>query len=462
MSEGLEQVVDAALDRLSGVNRLLVAYSGGRDSHVLLDLLARRRPGLPGVLEALHVDHGLHPASRDWARHCRRVADALGVTITVLEVDARPGRGEGPEAAARAARYRALAGCLEAGDCLMTAHHRDDQAETVLLQLLRGSGPAGLAAMPFSQRLGRGRLVRPLLDVPRATIERYARAEGLAWIDDPSNGEPALARNFLRHEILPRLESRWPAVSRTLSRSARHCADAVEIIESQAASDRDRVAVPHGGLRIDGLLALSPPRRRGLLRFWLLREGLAVPAERHIERIMGELLTARDDSQGRVDWPGGEVRVWRGRLYARRRTDSPETSTRETLLWLPAEVPDFVFPDGGRLRLRVAGPGQGLRRAIVETGEGLVIRFRRGGERCRIAGRPHHRRLKILFQEAGIPPWIRPGLPLIGSGDTLVAIPGVGICEGYAASPDETGYDVVFSREGRVFDLLPVIPRPSP
>ncbi len=446
----LDEAIDALLEDHGDARRLLVAYSGGRDSHVLLHRLAKRRPDIPGALVAIHIDHGLHPDSRDWSRHCRRVCDALGIGLTILDVDARPRRGQGPEAAAREARYQALAGCLEAGDCLLTGHHRDDQAETVLLQLLRGSGPAGLAAMPPLGPLGRGRHVRPLLSVDRETIDHYARAEGLVWIDDPGNETRDYARNYLRHEVMPRIAAYWPAVGRTLARSARHCADTLDIVAAQADADWRCCRREHGSLSIPALNGLGPARRRGLIRHWLARAGLSCPAEAHLGQIEQALDRGRCDGQACIDWPGTEVRIWRGRLHARPRRRIAGAPKNVRLDWSPERTPALDLPAGGRLLARRAGAGRGLRWEVAAR---IEIRFRQGGECLRPAGRSQHRRLKSLLQEAAIPPWHRPGLPLLYQSGELVAIPGIGVAEGFTAGPEEPGLDAVYIVDGIEYRL---------
>ena len=246
-----EHALPAALRSLGAVARFCVAYSGGLDSSVLLHALARCRDALGAPLVAVHVDHALLSEAAAWTAHCRATCAELGVPLQVVEVDAARRRAAlGVEAAARDARYAALADLLGPGDCLLTAHHRDDQAETVLLQLLRGCGPAGLAAMPGVAPLGRGRLARPLLDVSRADLRAYAVEHSIGFVQDPSNSDPELARGFLRTEVTPRLQARWPGMSRTLARAARHAADAAAIIAERAAEDLERLtASTRGGCR---------------------------------------------------------------------------------------------------------------------------------------------------------------------------------------------------------------------
>ncbi|MDG4605564.1 MAG: tRNA lysidine(34) synthetase TilS, partial [Candidatus Contendobacter sp.] len=264
----LDQYISAFLAAHPQSHRLIVGYSGGMDSHVLLHLLAMQRELWPErTLEAIYVDHGLHPASAVWGGHCARVCRELNVPFRTLRIDARPAPGESPEAAARQARYAALAAALEPDAALLTAHHRDDQAETLLLQLLRGAGPHGLAAMPEAARLGQGRLLRPLLNVDRAALLAYAHTQQLQWIEDASNADTGFDRNYLRHRILPLLRERWPAANRVLARSARLCAETAGWLDAEADADLARVMTARpDALSVPALRELSELRQRNLLR----------------------------------------------------------------------------------------------------------------------------------------------------------------------------------------------------
>ncbi|MGE5155518.1 MAG: tRNA lysidine(34) synthetase TilS, partial [Bdellovibrio bacteriovorus] len=309
----------ALLAPFAGVPRLWIAFSGGLDSACLLHAASTVRQRLPGPLGAVHVDHGLHADSPRWSEHCRQVCDTLGVPLVIRRVAVDRAPGKSLEAAARAARYGALADRLGPGELLLTAHHQDDQAETLLLALLRGSGPEGLAAMPLVSDLGPGRLVRPLLGVPRAALEAYARDQGLSWVEDPSNRVLAFDRNFLRRCVLPILRERWPAASATLSRSAAHCAEALELVEAAAEDTlRGLAGSRFGTLSLPALGRLEPPRARAALRLWLKRLGLPRPDRAHLGRILTEVLPARADANPLVAWCGCEVRRYRGDLIAQK------------------------------------------------------------------------------------------------------------------------------------------------
>lgn len=431
----------AALERIPAAERYWVAYSGGLDSTVLLHALVSvgTRPG--SDLCAVHVNHGLNPAAAEWAEHCRVTCSRLQIPLTLLEVDGRAGAGGGPEAAARRARYDALAQLVQAGECLLTAHHQDDQAETVLLQLLRGCGPKGLAGMPYSARFARGWHARPLLDIGRDELRAHAVREGLTWIEDSSNRDTGLRRNYLRHQVVPILQRVWPGTAGSLARSASHCAEAAILLEQLAELDLERTAGERPEtLRIEALRRLAPERQRNLLRAWIRRQGLPVPASAHLERLQSDVITAADDASPLLHWPGVEIRRYRGLLYAMRCL--PRHDATRIIPWA-LEKP-LVLPDGSRL---IAHParGEGVQAADCQSGS-LAVRFRRGGERCRPAGADHSRPLKKLLQERGVPPWQRERLPLLYIEDEIAAVADRWVCEPYAAGPGEEGVRIEWVR----------------
>ncbi len=413
----------------SGAARVWVAFSGGLDSTCLLSAAAAVRGSLPAPLAAVHLDHGLHPDSPRWAEHCRAVCSAMDIPMVTRRLAIGPIPGESLEAIAREARYTALAARLGPGELLLTAQHQDDQAETLLLALLRGSGLEGLAAMPLMSDLGPGRLVRPLLGVPRAALEAYAREQGLTWIEDPSNASLTFDRNYLRQRVLPLLRARWPAAAATLARSAAHCAEAVELIQDWAG----QVLAGLGGSRpgtlsIPALRRLDPPLCRAVLRQWLRREGFRLPDSAHLGRILGEVLPARADGRPLVSWAGCEIRRYRGELFALR--PLPPGPADEPLSWNGA-VLELPQPLGTLAlapleRFSEVGAGDPVRP--------LQVRFGVEGQWCRPSATGHRRPLKKLFQEAGIPAWLRPHVPLVFDGDRLVAVAGVCGCARQRAS----------------------------
>ena len=422
------------LDRHPPAPRYWIAYSGGLDSRVLLHLCAHLQMQRPAPqFAAVHVHHGLQIAAGDWAEQCRITCGETGIPFHLLHVDARPKPGQSPEEAARTQRYRALRDIVGPGETLLTAQHRDDQAETLLLQLLRGAGLAGLAAMPERAEFGGGFLLRPLLGFSRRELRDYADIHALAWVEDPSNRDVSYDRNFLRHQILPLLEQRWPAACETLSRAAGHCAEAQATLSSLARDLLVPALVPaRNSLRGDRLLELPAADRRLVLREWLKAGGFRMPPTRILERVLNEVLTARPDRNPVVTWSEGEIRRYRGELYLLPRL--PPFDGNRVLAW-DGQTP-LDLPDGnGMLR---AGPvfGGGIAAEHWQGGN-LTVRYRRGGES--VPGRAGSRDLKNLFQAAGIPPWVRERVPLVYIGEELVAVGGKWIGAPFGAGPEAAG-----------------------
>ncbi len=413
-------------------SRCWAAVSGGGDSVALFHLLVELAPSMPWTLGIVHVHHGLHAEADHWERRVRMLAETHGVPFQGFHVDARPRSGISPEAAAREARYGAWRDWLAPGEAVVTAHHADDQAETLLLQLLRGAGPHGLAAMPAVAALGRGRLLRPLLETDRETLRRWAGMRGLEWIEDPSNLDLRHDRNYLRHRILPGLHERWPSLAATLHRAATLQAEAAGLLDALAEADlascrRD------GLLQAAAVLMLPESRQRNLLRYWIASAGHPIPSRAVIERIRHDVLGARPDAAPRVRWADSEVRRHRGRLYLL--PALPDRSPADISEW---DLQPRYFPEIGRTLRLVPVMGEGIASRRLEAGH-WSVRFRQGGERIRPAGQVHHRPLKHLLQEAGMPPWERQFLPLVWCDDTLVAVPGICVAEGWQAAAGEAG-----------------------
>jgi tRNA(Ile)-lysidine synthase len=410
-----------------------VAFSGGADSTALLAALAAP-PARPARLRAIYVDHQLHPDSRGWGRHCRKVAVSLGVPLEVRRVRVARGSGQSLEAAARAARYALLGEVLKAGEALLTAHHQDDQLETVLLQLLRGAGVAGLAAMPACAPFAGGVLVRPLIEVPRARLHAWLRSRGLPWIEDTSNADERLDRNYLRSRVLPPILARWPAAPDTVARAARHAAEAQRMLEALGAADVARAS--HGALLSAAVLrALPAERRRNALRFWITRTGYLAPPARRLQEITGPLLAARADAHPRVTWPGAIVQR-QGDLLSIGAHPAAGSGPRGAGVrrWHWRLAGQGVLAIGaGKLSLAQDARGPLDLDALAAT---LQVRSRDGGERLRpVRGGPR-RALKSLLQEARVPLGERAGLPLVYARGRLIAVADRWLDESVQAGPE--------------------------
>lgn len=403
-----------------------VAYSGGLDSTVLLTALAGRRELLRAPLRAVHVDHGLRPESATWADHCEGVCRALDVPCVRRRVDATPARGESPEAAARSARYHAIADVIGDQDVLLTAHHRDDQAETVLLQLMRGAGVAGIAAMPALKPFGRGWHARPLLDLPRAALQRWAEAHRLQWIDDPSNRQVDADRNYLRHRVLPALTERWPGAADKIARTAAHAAAAHHALQDQAAADLDTAAIDRHRIDLAVFAGFSKMRQRAVLQQWFRQAGVAPPSSATLAELRHQLLHAREDSG--LSFELGESRLRRYRGIAWLIEPPPDDAPGGAMGW-PDGIESLALPYGSVRR--VWRPG-GIPPERWANGR-PEIRFRVPGLRCQPVGRQGRRDIKALAQEYDIPPWQRPWLPLLYVDRRLAAVANCCICEPFGS-----------------------------
>ncbi len=383
---------------------VLVALSGGLDSVVLLDLFARDAAQRGLGLRALHVHHGLHPDADGWADHCRDLCDALDIALEVRRVEVRNDEGLGPEAAARRARRAAFAAALRPGECLALAQHRDDQAETFLLRALRASGPDGLAAIRPWRRFADGWMWRPLLDTPRTALQRLAAERGLRWIEDPSNTDPSLDRNFLRLRVLPLLRERWPHADAAFARAAMLCAEASELLTGQEEALLADVREETGsGLSVPALRALPAARRARLLRHWVASLGWPPLPAGGPASIEAELLDARTED-GRTPayaWHGVEIRRWRDGLHA---VDPAHALPGDWSRRWDGRAP-LLLPNGDRLELR----------GVAGFPSPLMAHARQGGERILLPDREHHHSLKHVLQEQDVPPWERLRMPLLST-----------------------------------------------
>lgn len=435
----LADALQAFLRQYDSGRTCWIGFSGGMDSHVLLSLCHGLSRQLPVNFHVVHVNHGLSRHAQQWAGHCERVCREYGFAFTARELKLVHCAGDSLEAAAREARYQILAEILEQGDMLLTAHHQDDQAETLLLQLLRGAGPKGLAAMPQIKPFARGFHGRPLLAFPRESLREYAALKSLEWIEDESNENRQLSRNFIRHDIMPLLASRWPSAAETLSRSAANCAEAQSLLDDYAAGMYANCQGSKAGtLSAAKLLQFAPAQQRLVLRYWIRQCGHSVPDSRKIAGIQTDVLTAAWDRMPYISWGNIELRRYRDDLYLLAR--KAEAGLQDNYAW------DLSVP----LRL----PGLGALRAVAVQGKGLrtdihdvSVRFRQGGEIIDLPGRGRHT-LKNLFHQQNVLPWERGRVPLIFAGDRLAAAVGYFIDREFAAGEAETGWEIKLERDG--------------
>lgn len=428
-------------------SRFAVAYSGGLDSTVLLYAMhqalalfnARHGAAEPFALRAIHVNHGLSPAADRWQALCAQTCARLGIPLHSERVEIALTAGASLERLAREKRYAVFACQLAADECLLMAHHLDDQAETFLLRSLRGAGPKGLSAIPLRRPLGQGHLLRPLLQIPRSALQAYAEQQGLDWVEDESNDSQLFDRNYCRHAVLPLLEARWPSYRESWRRSAQLCDEAAVLLDELATLDFEQIKTPVPTV-IDALALqrLSAARQRNTLRYWLALVGAPDPGWNVLTHIVAQLLPAAG-AQPQIRWRGdaGAVVLRRFRKHLYLSPELPAMVATEPLLW---QVPDTLhLPQNGFI---YAQPclGEGL---LVPAGASVTLRYRQGGESCRLHGR-RTRPLKKILQDADLVPWLRERVPLVYCAQELVCIPGLGVCDGWQAGPQQAGWRVIW------------------
>lgn len=416
--------------------QILVAFSGGLDSTVLLHQLVQWRQQSPGLtLRAIHVHHGLSPHADSWVTHCEAVCQQWQVPLVVERVQLED-KGLGIEAQARRARYDAFARTLQPGEVLVTAQHLDDQCETFLLALKRGSGPAGLSSMGERSPFAGSSLIRPLLMETRSALEQWARAHELRWIEDESNQDDTYDRNFLRLRIIPLLQQRWPHFAGATARSAALCAEQENLLDELLADEVADCTTPQGSLQLEPLMAMSDARRAAILRRWLAAQNAPMPSRDGLERIWQEAALAREDASPCLRFGEYEIRRYQSQLWW---VKSVAGQSDTVLSWLSWQTP-LMLPAGlGTVHLVTGGD---LRTPRAD--EPVSIRFKASGL-LQIVGRNGGRKLKKIWQELGVPSWRRDTTPMLFYGETLIAAAGVFVTrEGLAEG--ESGVKLVWDK----------------
>jgi tRNA(Ile)-lysidine synthase len=455
----------------------VVAYSGGIDSHVLLHCCKK----LNLTVRAVHVHHGLQNVADEWVTHCQSICRVLNIHLDVIYVDAKKNKGQSPEEAARSVRYQALQNNLIDGDCLLTAQHLNDQAETLLLQLFRTASTAGLSAMPVQRQLGKNSHLRPLLSFSRQEIEKFAEENALNWIEDPTNQDVSYDRNFIRKEIVPLLKSRWPEITGQLSRVASLQSNNLQVLEDMAAIDlANLINVPTyqsiasfysvvSVLSLSRLKKLSVARRLNVLRYWIIKalsnqstkispiiSPKISPTRNLLEEMDRTVVNSAADANPVITFSGFEIRKFHNDLYLlklagpsfgsltahpcattdKKHSDLEHNDLKQDIVWKP--LSPVVIPALNIQLKSIDSIGEGLNKNLLN--ESLTIRFRKGGEIFHPVSRRHSQRLKKLLQEAKIPPWDRESIPLVYFKDELITVVGLWVCKQYAVSDDEEGW----------------------
>ena len=433
------------LNKFNKANHLYVGYSGGLDSHVLLhviiELIGKKR------ITAVHVNHQLSSNSDIWQKHCEDRCLEIGVDIICKTVSIK-NRGTGIEDAARNARYSVFEKLLKKNDLLILAHHADDQIETMLFRLFRGSGIKGMSGMPISRLLGNGELFRPLLPFFRRDLESYASANQINWIEDDSNLDIAFDRNFIRHKLIPTINERWPNSSFKLNRSANIFAESDFLINILAQKDfkivkevSERVG---WSISIDKLNGFEIIRQKNILRYWFNLHNLTLPSYAVLDNALNQMIGSKIDAEPIVSWGDLQLRRFNKKLYllplnfedpnySVKKKKGRELLEKNSIKWDGSS--HLILPDSSSLCVKLKMKG-GLR---IDVKKNLEIRFRSGGERCKPQGRSGSNTLKKLFQEYSLEPWLRNNIPLIYIDNRLAAVGDLWVCDEFCAEPDELG-----------------------
>lgn len=430
IQETLANWLDSLIQPLATLH-LCVAYSGGRDSHVLLHALAAlKQRSSPFQMSAIHVNHGLQPDAHSWALHCAKTAVKYGVHCEVISLQLAPQKGQSVEEVARLARYGAFKSFQQPNRYLLTAHTQDDQAETVMLQLMRGVGPKGLSGIAPIATLGVGHMARPLLCVSRKDIADYAAIHELKWIEDPSNQDPRFARNFLRQSVFAPLQTYFPGFVACVSRSAEHIASMQALLDDYLMEDFSRCLMSQGMLDLAALQSFSANKQMAILRKWLEYHDIRSPSTRILTSILQQALNAKIDAKVRIRLGQTTLSRYQQKLYCYAHDNVLPQETHwdlnKPLSWCAQRWQ----------ATKVQGAGIALHDEPV-----LTVKLRKGGERCRLRGEKMSRPLKKILQQQQIPFWERAVLPLFYQGEQLVSIGDSLVCEGFdAPSPEAYGW----------------------
>ena len=424
------------LKNLPASEKYWIAYSGGMDSSVLLHLFYSISDKLNKPVEVIYVDHGLNPKSQKWGKFCINQSQEYGFSFKELVIDEEYKKGESIEAWAREKRYELVNEAISDKDIVFTGHHQDDQVETFFLQALRGSGPRGLSSMPNLKKMNKGLLARPLLNYSRDALLQYAKNNNLNWCEDESNQKQQFDRNYLRQSVLPIVEARWPTYRDTINRLLNHQQEYTSLLDEVAGKDlKNSIGTENNCLVLSKVNDLSFIRQKNLIYFWLNKLNLDLPAAKHMNNIIHEIINIDTDKSPCINWTNVELRRYRDLLYAGKKMSNIDIES--VIMWDISKPVSFLEET---LSAQIV-TGNGLSEHKTKNSK-LEIRHRQGGEKINPVNLNHSKTIKQLFQENGVLPWFRDRIPLIYIDENLAAIPGFCIDKNYAAQEDEAGWEI--------------------
>ncbi len=420
-------------------NKYWVALSGGLDSCVLLYLFYLNKKRINQKVQVVYVDHQLQKLSQDWDVFCKALCQDYGFDYQCLKITGSCPKEMSVEEWAREERYKLISDEMEQDDILFTAHHQDDQMETFFLQMLRGSGPRGLVAMPVHKVFFCGYHIRPFLDCSRNDLQLYAKKNGLKYINDPSNEDVRFNRNYLRNKLLPLIKERWPGYKEAVSRLIKHQQEVKLLLDEVADQDLVQALLESSsGIDMKKIEALSISRKKNLIAYWLKQQGLNQPNAKHMEQLINDIFGAAEDKNPCVNWEGVEVRRYRNILYALKPLQ--EHNPLETYQW---NLNQSLLLDDDCLSAGLI-KGQGIAKKHLDN-DVVEVRFRQGGEKIRPYNQKVSKTVKQIFQEKGVLPWYRDRIPLVYVDGQLAVIPGICISELFCADKDENAWQIEWS-----------------
>jgi tRNA(Ile)-lysidine synthase len=418
------------------IKSMTVALSGGLDSVVLLHLLHQIQKTHHFTLKASHVHHGLSKNADKWVKFCEKLCIKLSVPLDVNYIQLPQKKSLGIEGEARRLRYEKL--LKSKTDLVVLAHHEDDQAETFLLQLIRGAGVKGLSSMAHFD--DRRRLWRPLLNTSRIEIESYAKKHQLKWIEDESNLNTDFDRNFIRSKVLPILKNRYTHIIKVISRSSAHLAEAQNLLDDLAKLDLKSYLKSDNykhKLQVKTLDKLSNSRAKNILRYWLEINDQLMPSKDLLDELLKQVLTAKKDATIKIQLSKDfEIRRYKDDIYIVKKNKNKEKNY--AIIW--QGEPEILLPNGAQLNFKKV-KGRGINFKFLDH-QKLKIRNRQGGEFFKPDSKRRTKKIKQLLQESDVPPWEREFFPMIFIGNELAAVPNFGIDQKYQAGPQMTGLEV--------------------
>ncbi len=433
----------AVLPEQKRFKRFLLAFSGGVDSTALVLAMHQIRNSLAAPLLVAHVNHGIQAQADQWAQHCQTLCEQLKLPYQLLNAKLSNSNRKGLEARAREARYTALASISHEGDLLLTGQHADDQSETLLLHLMRGSGVEGLAAIHPLRRWNSGWLGRPLLNTSRQQLLNYVESRQQSWSDDPSNKDISLRRNFLRHKVIPLLNEAWPEAVDSINQTAIHCSDAMENLADLANQDIQRLQKTKldqqlQRLKLDEFCELPYRRQHLIIRSWIRRQGRQTPGLSKLSDFTKQLCNSGPDARCELRWQDQRMASHGNYLYLNAICTNPPIK-RPTESW--HQNTSWY----GRLKFRTA---------VDFNTEDYSVSNRQGGENINLFARQGSHTLKKLFQEAGIPPWLRSEIPLLWSAEKLIAIGDLWLDESFCQQLKQMGNAIIWQPQNNAWKIF--------